>query len=902
MLGGAPHAKLAPYGDIYLGFETSTQIGYLFSTEYGIDVTSNSYGSSDADNDGFDAASQEADIIYDGSSSTPIFSTGNGGPGYGTTTSPAPSAGLKIGASTQFGATGWDSILRYSQVTENDIAPFSNRGPGATAAPGVDLVADGSYAPGDATLNTVQDGRVAWETWGGTSRSTPVVAGAAALVYQSWRKAHPGQPLPANFDTTVKQDLKSSTQDLGYDTFTQGSGSLDAGQAVQAAAGKAGTVAPDQWRVGDYRGTEYPVFSNIIAPGASDTQTFTLGGGGGAWKVSDRQLHKTASSTLTLNTNLANESPYTFNAPDYLVDLSNLVKQNPNADLMVVRAIYPHNQLDANGDYTADQTWREVVYNWTDVNHDGRLWTDRDHDGAVDKVASDQTDIDGDPLIDYSKSEIEKGEYVRFAYNNPSSDSYMVQVRDPKQRMADGVYLGFYNPTRSATEPKTNFTIRVDFYTNSDWTWLTTPQTASGSFQAKVSVPANTPYGMYQGAITLTRNQDAMVVPVSVAVAAQPAQDADGNLTGVTQFGGPATASAQSDQLYNNGMVYSGMDWAWRGEAGDWRFYYYDLLKTPPPGTVFLADTTWDDAAPYTDLDTLIFGRSANTYQLFGGSAPFGAPYIIDTVGKSQNTNLGNGVWAFNTATGGARELISAPAQAGLGALVQHQVGWQGDKFEVPFASKLGGASVTPTSVRQTTTTGSGSFDVTVRSTVDLDGLKADAFGLSQPQTTTETAHQDDPNDPSTASIKKPFTISHASRLTVTTAYPTNDVDLFVVYDANHDGQFTSDEIVASSTTTTANESVTLVRPPDGNYQVWVHGYSVTGTPGITLTINAVQGNDMAVTGLPSGPVPAGQPVTVHVTYSKPAMVSGQSYFGEVLLGPPSAPSLFSVPVRVDRQ
>ena len=282
-----------------------------------------------------------------------------------------------------------------------------------------------------------------------------------------------------------------------------------------------------------------------------------------------------------------------------------------------------------------------------------------------------------------------------------------------------------------------------------------------------------------------------------------------GNLTSTTTFGGTDVANAQSDQLYNNGSVFNGMDWSWRPESGNWRFYYYDLLKAPPPGTVFLADTSWDDTAPYTDLDTLIFGRSENTYQLFGGTAPFGAPYILDTVGKSQNTNVGAGVWTFNTSSGGAREVITAPAQEGLQALVQHQVGWSGDKFEVPFTSKLGAANVSPTSVRQSTASGSGAFDVTFRSSVDLDGLSADAFGLSQPVVSTETAHQDDPDDPSTASIKKPFTISHASRMTVTTAYPSNDVDLYVVYDANHDGQFTPDEIVGASTTGTANEQVT---------------------------------------------------------------------------------------------
>ena len=257
--------------------------------------------------------------------------------------------------------------------------------------------------------------------------------------------------------------------------------------------------------------------------------------------------------------------------------------------------------------------------------------------------------------------------------------------------------------------------------------------------------------------------------------------------------------------------------------------------------------------------------------------------------------------WTFDTATGGPREVITAPAQEGLQTLVEHQVGWTGDKFEVPFTSKLGSAAVTPSSVHESTTADTGAFDVTFRASVDLDGLATEAFGLSQPVTTTETARQDDPDDPSTASVKRSVTINHASRLRVSTALPSNDVDLFLLYDANKDGAFTSNEIVAASTTPTGNESVELTRPPDGNYQIWVHGFSVTGTPTFPLTVDAVQGNDLTVTGAPDGPVPAGQTVTLHVTYSK-AMTAGQSYFGELLLGPKSAPTAFSVPIQIDRK
>ena len=111
-----------------------------------------------------------------------------------------------------------------------------------------------------------------------------------------------------------------------------------------------------------------------------------------------------------------------------------------------------------------------------------------------------------------------------------------------------------------------------------------------------------------------------------------------------------------------------------------------------------------------------------------------------------------------------------------------------------------------------------------------------DGFGLSQPSVTQEPVKQDDPNDPASASNKKNVTLSHASKLTVRTQLASNDIDLFVVYDANKDGQFTASEIVASSAGATANEQVTLVRPADGNYQIWLHGFSVAGTPSLTLT------------------------------------------------------------------
>src|SRR5262249_50445719 len=157
-----------------------------------------------------------------------------------------------------------------------------------------------------------------------------------------------------------------------------------------------------------------------------------------------------------------------------------------------------------------------------------------------------------------------------------------------------------------------------------------------------------------------------------------------------------------------------------------------DVPQTPPAGTLFLADTTWTDLAPNTDIDTLILGPSANAYQ-FAPDGPVGAPYILDTVGKSPNTNVSAGKWAFNTSSGGAEDLVTGPVQQGLHEIVTHEVKWQGDRVSAPFKTTVGAANVTPAAVDQPTSSDSGSFDVTFRASVDLPGLTGAAFGLSQP-------------------------------------------------------------------------------------------------------------------------------------------------------------------------
>jgi hypothetical protein len=904
VIGGAPDARLAPFGDIYFSFEFSTQLGYFLSNLRGVNVTSNSYGSSDVDNDGYDAASQEADVIHwalSGGRTTPLFSTGNGAPGFGTTAPPSPSIGISVGASTQFGGTGWDSIRDISQVTDDDVMVWSNRGPGATGSTGVDVVADGAFSAGDLTLNAVLSGNNAWETWGGTSRSAPVAVGATALIYDAWTDVN-GEVIPAGFAVTAKEILKSSAEDLGYDSWLQGAGSVDAAMAVEVATNGGASVSPDQWRVGDYRGDEWDVFAHIIAPGGADSQLFNIDGAG-FYDISDRYLTQSGSESFSFTTSKVNkESAYNFNAPDYLIDISDEVAAHPEADLMVVRANFPLAQYDLGLNYTANNEFRMLTYNWTDINGDGNLWTDADHDGAVDhNTLGTSSNIDGFIDINFAASEMDKGEYERFMYHRPGANTLQSFVRNPNDRMADGLFIGLQHPIRTAAMQTTTLDFQIDFYENADWSWITTPASASGSFTADVDVPEDTPYGMYEGAIVLTDADEDIVVPVVITVAPTLEADIDGNLPSVS-FGGSDVAADQADLLYNNGSVFGATDWTWRAESGDWRFFYFDVDAEVPDGTLFLANTEWDDDAPSTDIDTLIFGPSEDPEgQVLCGNCLFGAPYVLDTVGGSPNTNVGAGVWTFNTATGGAQDLVAAPAQAGLHAIALHQVLFDGGQFDTPFLTSVGTATLDPSSVVMDSPADAGTFDVTFKSTVDLDGLAADAFGLSQPEVFVEATQQDDPNDPSSASIKHDVAISHASTATFTVDVGPDDVDLFVVYDANSDGVFTNAEIVASSTGGAgSDEFIELVRPADGDYQVWAQGWQVAGTPDITLGIDVVQGNDMTISGLPAGAIPAGTEVTLTVNFSK-TMVVGETYFGELLLGPTVAPSALRVPIEITR-
>ena len=965
VIGSAPGAKVVGISDLYYNFDSSKTDAFLFST-IGYDgvpgsgdelqIVSNSYGSSDQDNDGWELDGRDVSFLvgnYSPSTSF-LFSTGNGGPGYGTTAPPSPEVGIAIGASTQFGSTGWDSITDTVQIVRNDVAPFSNRGPGARGGVGVDVVADGAYSSGAEGINySGYDGATAWSTWGGTSRSAPVATGNLALVYQAYKEEHGTWPTV----DVARAILMSGADHINYDVLAQGAGTVNADRSTDVAAGNYGLYAqPSKWRVGDYRGMEYPAFANLIGPGEADTRLFTLVNDSNVEitvSLSDGRMRRIDSRSFDWASQpITEESEYnSLVVPDYLIPI------DPDTipaetDLMIVRANYPLEQLDLEGDYESDSRWRLLVYNWTDIDGDGKLWDDANGNGVVNHVNSEEVkNIDGSMDLDWENSEIDQYEYVRFAYHRPGATTLQVSVRDPLERMADGLFIGLQHQTRTEQQPTTDMVFQIDFYEYADWDWLTLsdsevtiPANGYATFTATISVPADVPYGGYEGAIFVedpgteapfvsrlpllmnetggrvaswTPPQEIIpgaggfdghlsVIPVYLSVA--PAWDG----TGALQFAG--LEADDSDALYNNGALRGLDDWTWREETGDWRFFFLDMTGAPAPGTKLVVQSVWDDDAPPTDVDTIILGPTLDDYtdpQSPACNPGYFGPYTLDVVGKSPAVQAGRGTWRFDTATDGAEEWVTAPLQSGLHEILLHNVLYSGAKFRVPYTVTVGTVQVQPAELSLSTASDEGSAMITFTSGITLSDLVAEGYGLSAPvvhkgMTVTQSSTQvpgDNPLDETDGWRLFPFAVEHCASASISTGNATtNDVDLYVLFDENEDGVFSyPSESVGSSGSPTSDEVVSLYAPDDGDYLAAVFGYDVQGGGTYDLAIQTIQGFDLAVTGIPAGIVVPQVPIVLTVNYSK-TMESGQTYLGAVHLGPSVAPSAMTVPVTVTKE
>jgi hypothetical protein len=262
-----------------------------------VDVLNESFGGNAYPTDGIDpvALADEAAVA---AGVTVVASTGDAGP-FNTIGSPAVNpAVISVGATTTFRSVsqiGYAGTRNFATSWASDnAAPISSDG--ITARGRVpDLVAPGQDGWAVCTADPVRFANCTnfnnqpsnLEDFGGTSESSPFVAGGAALVIEAYKSTHGGvRPSPA----LVKQILTSTATDLGLPATQQGAGEMNTYRAVRLAQS-----------IKDGNGSPTPKGDGLLVRAADGDTQLTATGNAGAGRDIPLKVTNTGAITQTLS-------------------------------------------------------------------------------------------------------------------------------------------------------------------------------------------------------------------------------------------------------------------------------------------------------------------------------------------------------------------------------------------------------------------------------------------------------------------------------------------------------------------------------------------------------------------------------------------------------------------------
>jgi subtilisin family serine protease len=293
--GMAPGASLVGL-KVFSQINPTTTSNFVQAIEYAVihddvDVINESFGGNpypDNTNDPISLADEAA--VRAGV--TVVVSSGDAG-SAGTIGSPSTDRHvISSGATTQFRvyaqtSDGIQPLLQSPGYIDNNLSSFSSGGFAQRNERTVDAVAPGdsgwALCSANQALytdcgNYAGDAPAAIEVFGGTSESSPITAGEAALIIQAYRSTHGGaDPSPA----TVKAIIMSTATDLSAPSSEQGAGLINALAAVNLALS-----IDDQNGKPKRQGDSLllaPTSANATAqPGTRIERTFTVSNEGGS--------------------------------------------------------------------------------------------------------------------------------------------------------------------------------------------------------------------------------------------------------------------------------------------------------------------------------------------------------------------------------------------------------------------------------------------------------------------------------------------------------------------------------------------------------------------------------------------------------------------------------------------
>ncbi|MGH9993124.1 MAG: S8 family serine peptidase, partial [Nitrososphaera sp.] len=638
LAGIAPGAEIIPvkalwagdslYGWLYAaGFDLNSTGGtWRYSGDHKADVISNSWGIAPFPllqyGPGYDILSVFSSLLtvpglladeYPGT--LVVNSVGNNGLGYGSVGSPNTSPlSISVGATTNnvhINYNGFENVTRFgfSAAPYDEVSDFSSRGPGLFGDPKPELMAIGSYGFTPTIVNLKNVGSTpddpnndeAFALFGGTSMAAPMAAGVAALVIEDLEAQ--GRVVDP-FE--VKSILMSSAKDLKNDPFVQGSGRVDAVEAIDLTRGKGrvvsvyteDTVTNILSVMSDaiyaYNGTfsiiegagdltgkldepkfrESRWFAGYIEKGASSSTDIVVDNPTGhEIKVEVSSIiEKLVARHEIQNTTRLFEQDSLHSAAEfgYVPNYYNLDKEiggiPEDVDLMVARVNFPFESFMNLTEFYGDHLRLASVY--------GYDWADGNSDGNVSYTETSMVNRGG------SWGTVQE-----------------LRISDPHEKFRNtpliGVYpvphvFSFWQGDREINSTAMNYTLTIEFYERqpnpsvklnqglipSDKAFLTVGAKSRAEVSATIETSEDTLPGIYYGSI-MVKPQNSLrqvLLPVSYIVTSKPVpKDVPVVLTpdvseDPTQLG-----------LRPNGYVGGLFDMTSRYAAGDWRSYYFTI-------------------------------------------------------------------------------------------------------------------------------------------------------------------------------------------------------------------------------------------------------------------------------------------------------------------------------------